>query len=961
MRKFLASVVAGLVLILGGTMALAVAAPAQAAAGEDIKHNTGYGSISYLNFKTLHPRAVSFEILEPSSVGIAVVNASNGQFSYTAPTTAPKVSPPATDSVKVRATYGNGDTIDFVVRITIKHRAAVQTKAEPATSITGTPVTLTTQVTSMSSSLSGQVTFLVNRIAIGTAEVSEAGVASLTTSSLPIGTYMVEVTYTNSDDFIDLTQFESPRVSVTAIPSVTALNVDPSRVPFGGTADLIATVTPSTASGTVNFASGNTLLGSATVADGVAVLRSKQFNIGNHPITATYLGDGTHSKSVSSVETLTVDPVATETKLVASSASSTFGDSTTFTATVSPAAATGSVVFMRGGDVIGTATLSSGTAVFSATKLPAGNHAVTAKYTGDAQHALSTSPAVAVQVAKAESTTGVSLIMSGQGHSSHTNLQARVLPLGATGLVTFKNHGSNIGVANVSNGYATLVTTGLPAGQHLISAEYAGDDNHRASSATTLSYSLAPLSTTTTVSPPASTPTFGDSIDISATVAPIDAIGHVTFTRGGITLGTAPITDGTAILSGQRFTAGSHDVIATYSGDDYYAGSASLGVPFVVAQAATETSVGVSQSTTTPEDAIDIAASVTATNSSGDPVEVHGTVEFFANGASLGSAPLVGGAASLTNQRFTLGDHVITARFNGSNDHTYSSSQTTVVTVAKLPTSLSLTTSESSVTAASPLTLTATVDAAGATNVTGSVDFTAAGSSIGTGKVTNGVATLEVSSLPVGASTITASYSGDGRYLSSSSQAETVEVTPIVSEFTLSTSPQDPHADDPLTITARATAGTPTGTISFRVKGDSLADISSNANLLTQHRFAGNFLAGSPVNEGAITQTQPLVDGSATIQVPPLPAGKYSVSASYGGDAQHSPVTLSTTTLTVAEATLPPTPPTKPETPKPSTSAKQPGLAATGAESPVLGAGAALILIAAGLILFTRRREADRC
>ncbi len=616
---------------------------------------------------------------------------------------------------------------------------------------------------------------------------------------------------------------------------------------------------------------------------------------------------------------------------------------------------------MQGSDVLGTATLGSGTATFPAAKLPAGNHSVTAKYTGDAQHALSTSPGVAVQVAKAASTTGLSVFMSGQGNSSNTYLQAKVLPLGATGHVTFKNHGSVIGTANVSNGYATFTAKGLPAGKHLFSAEYAGDDNHRASSAPTSSYSLAPLSTTTTISPPASTPTFGDSIDITATVAPIDAIGHVTFTRGGITLGTAPITDGTAILSGQRFTAGSHGVFATYSGDDYYAGSASMGVPFVVAQAATETSVGVSQSTTTPEDAIDIAASVTATNSSGDPVEVHGTVEFFADGASLGSAPLVGGAASLTNQRFALGDYDITARYSGSTDHTYSTSQVTVLTVAKLPTALSLKTSASSVTAGSPLELTATVAADGATNVTGSVDFTAAGSSIGTGKVTNGVATLEVSSLPVGTSTITANYSGDGRYLNSSSQAESVEVTPIVSEFALTTTPEAPRADDPITITARATAGTPTGTISFQVEGDSLADVSSNPDLLTQHRFTGNFLAGSPVKADAITQTQPLVDGSATIQVPPLPAGKYSVSASYGGDAQHAPVTLSTNTLTVAEASAPPTPPTKPETPKPSTSAKQSGLAATGAESPMLGAVAALTLIAAGLILFTRRRKAAKC
>jgi hypothetical protein len=67
-----------------------------------------------------------------------------------------------------------------------------------------------------------------------------------------------------------------------------------------------------------------------------------------------------------------------------------------FTATITPAAATGTAVFFDGGALIGSAHVTAGSAAFSTTALTANAdvpHSITARYNGDATYMQSTSPA----------------------------------------------------------------------------------------------------------------------------------------------------------------------------------------------------------------------------------------------------------------------------------------------------------------------------------------------------------------------------------------------------------------------------------------------------------------------------------------------------------------------------------------------------------------------------------------
>ncbi|HXX43215.1 MAG TPA: Ig-like domain-containing protein [Candidatus Acidoferrales bacterium] len=107
------------------------------------------------------------------------------------------------------------------------------------------------------------------------------------------------------------------------------------------------------------------------------------------------------------------------------------------------------------------------------------------------------------------------------------------------------------------------------------------------------------------------------------------------------------------------------------------------------------------------------------------------------------------------------------------------------------------------------MTFTATVTPVqnGGPTVTGTVQFVSNGSNIGNAvNVSNGQAQFQTTTLPVGSDQITAAYSGDGNYSSSSSSAITETVNPAPS-FTISA--------NPTTIPVTAPGGSGSSTFTF--------------------------------------------------------------------------------------------------------------------------------------------------
>jgi len=235
----------------------------------------------------------------------------------------------------------------------------------------------------------GSVTFKDGATTLGSSPLS-SGVATFATASLAVGPHSITAVYGADTNFngstsAALTETVNKANTATAVAS----NNNPSV--FGQNVTLSATVSPSGATGTVQFFDGATLLGAPTLSGGTATLSTASLSAGTHSITATYSGDGNYATSSSTALSQVVNPPNTTTTLTSSANPSKPNQRVTFTAMVSPSGATGTVTFLDGSTSLGTGTLSGGIASLSTSSLSLGTHFIRAQYSGDSSYAGSTS------------------------------------------------------------------------------------------------------------------------------------------------------------------------------------------------------------------------------------------------------------------------------------------------------------------------------------------------------------------------------------------------------------------------------------------------------------------------------------------------------------------------------------------------------------------------------------------
>lgn len=298
--------------------------------------------------------------------------------------------------------------VDVVV--TTEHGSATSvnaytyTKNNSTTAVNGTPqpssygqqVTFTATVTN---GATGNVTFKDGLTTLGTTAIS-GNTAQYQTSTLSVGAHSITATYNGDSSYNSSTSAPFSQ-TVNKANSSTALGASPNPSSYGQQVTFTATVTPSTATGNVTFKEGATTLGSGNVSGGLATYATSALLGGAHTITATYNGDGNYNASTSSGFGQTVNPASTSTALQSSQNPSNPGQAVTFTATVTPSTAIGSVAFKDGPTILGSGNLSSGVATFQTSALTAGSHSMTAVYNGSVNHAASTSNTVTQNVTSA--------------------------------------------------------------------------------------------------------------------------------------------------------------------------------------------------------------------------------------------------------------------------------------------------------------------------------------------------------------------------------------------------------------------------------------------------------------------------------------------------------------------------------------------------------------------------------
>ncbi|MDD5743063.1 MAG: DUF2341 domain-containing protein, partial [Candidatus Peribacteraceae bacterium] len=253
-------------------------------------------------------------------------------------------------------------------------------------------------------------------------------------------------------------------------------SLNPSVV--GQSVTFTATVSPSTATGAVTFKDGETTLDTVVLGQGSGSYTTSALTTGSHTITAEYeTGNAKVAGSTSSLTQVVTGATPSSTALASSQNPSGYGQSVTFTATVTPSDATGTVTFKDGATTLATATVTAGVATYSVSTLPVTTHSVTAQYGGDGTYMTSTSDAVAQTVTQAASTTTLTSSLNPSTYGSGVTLTATVSPSTATGTITFKDGSVTLDAVTLAQGSASYTTSSLWLGSHTITAEYGGNVN----------------------------------------------------------------------------------------------------------------------------------------------------------------------------------------------------------------------------------------------------------------------------------------------------------------------------------------------------------------------------------------------------------------------------------------------------------------------------------------------------
>ncbi|HLM81912.1 MAG TPA: choice-of-anchor tandem repeat GloVer-containing protein [Terriglobales bacterium] len=184
---------------------------------------------------------------------------------------------------------------------------------------------------------------------------------------------------------------------------------------------------------------------------------------------------------------------ATTTTLTSSPNPSTYGQAVTFTATVTSklgAPPDGETVsFMEGKTVLGTGTLSSGSASFTTSTLKVGTNSITAVYGGDSNLASSKSKAVKQVVGKATTTTALTSSLNPSSVGQSVTFTTSVTPEFSgtvTGTVAFYDGTTKLKTVTLSGGEAKYTTSKLVSGSHSITATCNGSTSFDGSSSAPL-------------------------------------------------------------------------------------------------------------------------------------------------------------------------------------------------------------------------------------------------------------------------------------------------------------------------------------------------------------------------------------------------------------------------------------------------------------------------------------------
>ena len=433
-------------------------------------------------------------------------------------------------------------------------------------------------------------------------------------------------------------------------------------------------------------------------------------------------------------------------------------------------------------------------------------------------------------VAKLASTTVVNVDDINVGEDAVINI---AVPGIASGVVSVTVNGKSYNVA-VVDGKGTLTLSGLASGSYDVVAKFAETDMYLASQANA-TFSVSKLASTTAVS--VDDIKVGENAVINIAVPGI-ASGVVSVTVGDAIYSVA-VVDGKGILTVSGLASGSYDVVAKFAETDMYLASMA-NATFSVSKLASATVVTVSDINAGDDAVIGIAV----------PNVDLGVVTVTVGGKSY-TVAVVDGKGSLTVSGLASGSYDVVAKF-AETDMYLASMANATFSVSKLASTTAVSVDNIKVGENAVINIAVPEITSGVATVT-------VGNAIYNVAIVDGKGTLTVYNLAAGSYDVVAKFNGNDKYLASQANA-----TFTVSKLVISSMDVDVKdikvGDDAV--------------ISVALPEDATGNVTVNVN---------------GKNYTAIVKY-----GVASVTVPNLANGTYSVSVFYNGDDTYMPMENST-------------------------------------------------------------------
>jgi hypothetical protein len=711
-------------------------------------------------------------------------------------TTATSSSPAGTYPIAATVTGSSANSYQVVVNdgtltVTSATASTTTTLIAPANSTYGASVILSATVASTSGTPTGTVTFYSGTTSLGTGPLNGAGVAMLTTTTLPGGTDSLVAAYAGAGNFAASSSSASS-ITVSAVAQTINFPAIASRV--YGSAPFAVTATSSAGSNypvTITVTSGPaTINGGVVTLTGAGTVLLQGAQAGNADYTAA-----------STTQSFQVTPAPLS--VAANNTSRGYGAANpTFSGTVTGAA--GSDSFTESFSTTATATSNAGTYPI----VPAASGASLANYTVTIVNG-------ALSVTAATTTTSLNAPPSA-AYGASVTLTATVASTVGTpaGSVTFYSGSTVLGSGTLNGGVAALSTTTLPSGADSLTAAYATSGNYAGSGSSATSITINGASQTITF-PAVASQVYGS--------APFAVTANSSL--GSSYLVSIAVQSGPAVINGNIVAVTGAGVVvlkATQAGNSKYGAATSTQSFQVTPAALTVTANPASRAF----GAANPALSGTVSGAVGSDNFSESFNTSATSSSNVGSYAIVPAASGsqLANYTVTVVDGTLTVN--------------AAATATKL---------DAPVSAAygANVTLTATVtSSAGIPG--GAVTFSSGSTNLGTGMLNgSGVATLTTTTLAAGSNSLSASYAAFGNFAASTSTATLLSVNAASQNIAFPAIGAHVYGSVPFAVTASSSLGS-TYPVTFTVKsgpatiGGGLVSVTGVGTVVLQANQAGD-------------------------------------------------------------------------------------------------------------------------